>query len=90
VLKWIIDRAKGRVSAKETPLGLIPNYDDFTLEGLDFPRDSFEKLFDINKGEWAEETAGIEEFFNKFGARMPQAIWEQYKTLKQRLDAYSG
>ena len=90
VLKWIIDRAKGRVSAKETPLGLIPNYDDFTLEGLDFPRDSFEKLFDINKDEWAQETAGIEEFFNKFGSRMPQAIWEQYKTLKQRLDAYSG
>ncbi len=90
VLKWIIDRVKGRVPAKETPLGLIPNYDDFTLEGLDFPRDSFEKLFDINKDEWAEETAGIEEFFKKFGARMPQAIWEQYKTLKQRLDAYSG
>ncbi len=90
VLKWIIDRVKGRASAKEAPLGLIPDYDDFTLEGLDFPRDKFENLFTINKDEWAQETAEIEEFFNKFGDRMPQKIWERYRALKSRLAAYSG
>jgi phosphoenolpyruvate carboxykinase (GTP) len=86
VLKWIIDRVKGRVSAKETPLGLIPNYDDFALEGLDFPQDKFEKLFDINKDEWTHETAEIEEFFNKFGSRMPLEIWDGYQALKRQLD----
>jgi phosphoenolpyruvate carboxykinase (GTP) len=77
---------KGRVSAKETPLGLIPNYDDFALEGLDFPQDKFEKLFDINKDEWTQETAEIEEFFNKFGSRMPLEIWDGYQALKRQLD----
>jgi phosphoenolpyruvate carboxykinase (GTP) len=81
VLKWIIDRVKGRVPSKETPLGFIPNYEDFALEGLDFPRDRFEKLFAINKDEWAQETADIGEFFKKFGSRMPQEIWEEYQTL---------
>jgi phosphoenolpyruvate carboxykinase (GTP) len=90
VLKWIIDRVKGRVPAKETPIGLIPNYEDFTLDGLDFPRDRFEKLFAINKDEWAQETAEIEEFFNKFGSRMPQAIWDEYQALKGRLTTHSG
>ena len=86
VLKWIIDRVKGRVSAKETPLGLIPDYDDFTLEGLDFPRDKFEKLFAINKDEWAQETTDIVEFFNMFGSRMPLKIWGEYQSLKRQLD----
>jgi phosphoenolpyruvate carboxykinase (GTP) len=90
VLKWIIDRTKGRVSAKETPLGFVPNYEDMALEGLDFPRDKFEKLFTINKDEWAQELADIEEFFNKFGSRMPQKIWEEYRALKSRLSSHSG
>ena len=90
VLKWVIDRVKGRVPAKETPIGLIPNYEDFTFDGLDFPRDRFEKLFAINKDEWTQETTEIEEFFNKFGSRMPQAMWNEYQALKGRLATYSG
>jgi phosphoenolpyruvate carboxykinase (GTP) len=84
VLKWIIDRVKGRVSAKETPLGLVPDYEDMTLEGLDFPEDSFAKLFAINKDEWQKEIADIEEFFKKFGSRMPKKIWDRYYDLKHR------
>ena len=85
VLKWIVDRVKGRVPAKETPLGFIPNYEDFALGGLNFPRDRFEKLFAINKDEWAQETKDIEGFFNQFGSRMPQEIWDGYWTLGRHL-----
>ena len=55
-------------------------------EGLYLPRDRFEKLFAINKDEWAQETTEVEEFFKKFGSRMAQKIWEQYQALKRRLD----
>ena len=88
VLKWIIDRVKGRVPAKETPIGLVPNYEDLTLDGLNFPRDRFEKLFAVKKDEWEQETAGIEEFFSKFGSRMPRKIWDEYRALKRRLATY--
>jgi phosphoenolpyruvate carboxykinase (GTP) len=90
VLKWIIDRVKGHVPAKETPLGLVPNYEDLTLDGLDFPKEKFEKLYAVNKDEWTQETADIEEFLSKFGSRMPQAIWERYRALKKRLAAHFG
>lgn len=78
-------RMKKRVPTKETPLGLLPNYEDFTPEGLDFPRDRFEKLFAINKDEWAQELTEVEEFFNNFGSRMPQKVWEEYRAPKHRL-----
>jgi phosphoenolpyruvate carboxykinase (GTP) len=83
-LKWIIDRVKGRASAKETHLGLVPNYEDLTLEGLDFPKKRFDLLFATNKDEWAKEITDIEEFFKKFGSRMPKKIWDKYHDLKRR------
>ena len=58
---------------------------DLPQEGLDFSRDEYEKLFAINKDEWAQETTEIEEFFNKFGSRMPQEMWDGYQALKSRL-----
>jgi len=84
-LKWIIDRVKGRASARETPIGMVPGYEDLNLDGLDFSRGKYNKLFAINKDEWTQELADIEEFFNKFGARVPQPIWKEYRALKGRL-----
>jgi phosphoenolpyruvate carboxykinase (GTP) len=85
VLKWIIDRVNGNVSARETPLGLMPNYEDFPLEGLEMPRDRFNKLLAIDKDEWKKETAEIGEFFQQFGPRMPQEMWDEYEALRKRL-----
>lgn len=85
VLKWIIDRVHGRVGAKETPLGLIPHFEDLDLSGLNLNQSDMEGLFKIDTSAWAHEMEEIKAFFNQFGDRLPQQLWKQYEGLRKRL-----
>ncbi|MDP2912737.1 MAG: phosphoenolpyruvate carboxykinase (GTP) [Candidatus Omnitrophota bacterium] len=85
VLKWIIDRVNSRVGAKETPIGLVPHLKDFSLDGLNISKESLEKLFDVDADEWRKEAGDIEEFYKKFGARIPKEIWTELHSLKAKL-----
>ncbi|MDO8525051.1 MAG: phosphoenolpyruvate carboxykinase domain-containing protein, partial [Candidatus Omnitrophota bacterium] len=85
VLKWVIDRVHNRVQAKETPVGLVPHVKDLDLSGLDISKDNIEKLFEIDIEGWLREAGEIEEFFNKFGDRMPVEIWDELRRMKEKL-----
>jgi len=81
VMKWIIERAAGKGSAVQTPLGNVPTVDGFDLEGLNIPKSDMEKLFSVNIKEWGEELKSIEEHYKRFGAKMPEELLVEYKTL---------
>jgi phosphoenolpyruvate carboxykinase (GTP) len=85
VLKWVIDRVNNRVAAKETPLGLVPDLKDLDLSGLNIPAEKLAKLFEIHPNEWQPELEDIEKFFGQFGEHTPPEIWQEYRTLAQRL-----
>ncbi len=85
ILKWIIDRVNGRVGAKETPLGLIPDLKDFDTNGLEIPRENLRKLFEINPKEWPDELKEIKNFLKQFGRHIPYEIWQAYDKLASQL-----
>ncbi len=85
VLKWIIERVEGKAGAKETPLGLMPDYKDLDLSGLNLKREDFEKLIRIDRDEWKKEIEDIKSFFSKFGKRMPSFIWKHIEKLEKRI-----
>lgn len=85
VLKWIVDRVKGKVGTRETPIGLVPNLEDLDLEGLNIPKEDFDKLFAVNPDEWEAELEDIRKFFEQFGSRLPVELWREYHALAGRL-----
>lgn len=85
ILKWIIDRVKGRVKAKETPIGLVPYPEDIDTEGLQIGRRELEKALEVKPEEWRREASEIREFFSGFGQRMPEELLKELERLEKAL-----
>ena len=58
------------------------------LEGLDLDKATLESILEVDNDVWAEEAKGIEEFYGKFGDKLPQELRDQLNALKDRLDVY--
>ena len=85
VLKWIMERVEGRCAVNETPAGLLPKKTDMNMTGLSIEKKDFDKLFEINKREWKKEVLATEEFFKKFGSRMPKELWNELEEMKKKI-----
>ena len=85
VLNWIIDRCEGKADAVETPIGFVPKAEDIDLEGLDFDIETLKSILEVDKDLWAGEAEGIEEFYAKFGDKLPEELRNQLSALKANL-----
>ena len=74
VLKWIVDRARGRALGRETPIGWVPRYDDLEWSGLEFTREEFEKLQAVDRTGWRREVISHEELFLDLHDRLPKEM----------------
>ncbi len=72
VLEWIIGRVKGNAGAVESPIGWMPTYKDITWDGLDFSREQFDDIMEIDREQWKQELLGHEEFFEKMYDKLPK------------------
>ena len=79
VLDWIIDRCEGKVDAKETEIGYIPYAEDINIEGLEgeVSLESLNSILEVEKELWQEDAKGIEEFYAKFGDKIPAVLAEE-------------
>ncbi len=72
VLEWIVNRVRGKGAGTESPIGWMPRYDDLRWDGLDFTRETFEKLMEVDREMWKHELLGHRELFEKLYDRLPQ------------------
>ncbi|MBQ1977368.1 MAG: phosphoenolpyruvate carboxykinase (GTP) [Ruminococcus sp.] len=85
VLEWIVKRCNGEADATETAIGYVPAAQDINLEGLDMDIDVLSSILEIDNEKWLGEAAGIEEFYQKFGDRLPKELAVELTALKERL-----
>ena len=86
VLKWITQRLEGEAEAIDTPVGRVPTAEALDLDGVDLTEAQLDTLLDVDPEVWSEEAALIPAFFEKFGDRLPRALWKQHEALTKRLD----
>lgn len=74
VLKWIVDRSRGRALGRETPIGWIPRYEDIDWDGMQFSKENFEQLQTFDKAAWRREVMDHEELFLDLHDRLPKEL----------------
>jgi phosphoenolpyruvate carboxykinase (GTP) len=85
VLKWIFERVQGLVPAKESPLGLMPHYQDLDLSGLEYSCADFEKLMAVDADSGLDEAEEIAAFFAKFGGSLPTVLKDERVKFAKRM-----
>ncbi len=85
VLKWIIDRARGRAYAVETVLGWMPRVKDIDVEGLELDEDDLNAIQQVDIDAFKAELLSQEELFLKLAGDLPKEMVFQRELLISRL-----
>ena len=86
VLKWIVDRARKRVGADETPIGFMPRASDLDLSGSDVSNERLALSMAIRPEEWLPELDLQEQFFASVGETLPPQLEVQREALIAALE----
>ena len=87
VLKWIFERCEGKVGAKDTAIGRVPEPADLDTRGLELPAANLAKLLGVDVEGWLAEVPLIREHFAKFGSHLPEAMNRELEGLAKRLQS---
>jgi phosphoenolpyruvate carboxykinase (GTP) len=85
VLKWIVDRVRGRTQAKETPIGWTPHYQDMDWRGFALEKEKFEQLQNIDRAEWRNEGVEHDKLFISLHDHLPPEMVYERELLICRL-----
>ena len=85
VLKWIFERCEGKVGAKDTAIGRVPEPAHLDTRGLDLPAANLAKLLGVDVEGWLAEVPLIKQHFAQFGSHLPEAMNRELEGLAKRL-----
>lgn len=85
VLKWIVERTRGRGDSVQTPLGVMPTAQGLGLTGLGWTRETVRALLEVSSEEWLRELDDRDEFLARFSTRLPPELLEENETLRRRM-----
>jgi phosphoenolpyruvate carboxykinase (GTP) len=88
VLQWIIERCQGHARGIETPLGIMPRFEDMNWQGLEgMTPAQYAELSRIDLASWHDELKSHDELFGKLGAHLPAGLDARRGRMHERLAA---
>jgi len=90
VLKWIVERCRGKVEAVETPIGYVPTAASLKIDGLNITETTINELLHVDKGTWMDELESSWLFFESLGERFPIVLRQELSKLMDRLQESSS
>jgi phosphoenolpyruvate carboxykinase (GTP) len=85
VLKWAIERIEGKAAATDTAIGYVPTSADLDLSNLSDSVPDIDLALAVDVDEWKAEIPLIEEWYKKFGDKLPAGLHDELDALKHRL-----
>jgi phosphoenolpyruvate carboxykinase (GTP) len=83
VLKWIVERCEGTATARDTPIGCMPRYEDLDWNGLNVTRQDYDKLTNVDPQAWREEVKDHSRLFEQLKTRLPSELADKRRELEQ-------
>jgi phosphoenolpyruvate carboxykinase (GTP) len=87
VLKWIVERIRGTGAATETPIGYVPSPGALDTSGLDIAPARLDAVLRCDRDEWTEALDELGSFYEQFGPRLPQSVWQAHADTRRRFGA---
>lgn len=86
VLKWVFERCEGTADYVETPIGNLPDLNSIDLEGLALDENGKASLLRVDIEGWLQEIPLINQYFDKFGDRLPAEFRTEVESLREQLE----
>jgi phosphoenolpyruvate carboxykinase (GTP) len=88
VLRWIVERCRGRAGGVTSALGTIPRFEDLDWTGLDrLAPGQYEELTRVDTAAWRDELQSHDELFGKLGPHLPRPLETRKQQMHERLGA---
>ncbi len=85
VLAWIFGRCAGTVTAKETPIGYVPEIGTADAAVLEIAGVNLPELVKVDMKEWAGQLDQVQAHFDGFGKKLPKEFNRQMAAFEERL-----
>jgi len=86
VLAWIVGRCHDRAQGTETPLGIMPRFEDLVWEGLErFSANQYREIAAVEPGAWRDELSSHDALLGKLGRHLPSELEARRNALHDQL-----